>query len=50
MNQNIFNEMLKLIAQYDWAVETQIPEYNGLTKEEATKIRNGLVNLTKEIA
>ena len=46
-----YNEMLKLIAQYDWAVEGfPAPEGTKLTREEATEIRNGLVKLAGEIA
>ena len=46
-----FEEMMKLIAQYDWAVEGfPAPEGVLLSREDAVTIRNGLVTLTKEIA
>ena len=44
-----FQELMRLIAQYDWAVETSIDRYNGVTKSTAVSIRNGLVKLTKEL-
>lgn len=48
--KTIFEEMMLLIARYDWAVEgAPRPEGVELTREDATSIRNGLVNLTKEL-
>jgi hypothetical protein len=47
----VFNELLKLIAQYDWATEgAPRPQGVTLSREEATTIRNGLVKLAGEIA
>lgn len=47
----IFEEMMLLIAKYDWATEGfPSPADNKLSREDAIKIRNSLVNLTKEIA
>ena len=48
---NKYNEMLKPIAEYDWAVEGfPAPAGTELTREEATEIRKGLVKLAGEIA
>jgi len=45
-----FKEMLKLIAQYDWATEGATPpEDNTLSREVAVGIRNGLVKLAGEL-
>jgi hypothetical protein len=47
---NTWNEMMMLIAKYDWAVEGfPAPAGEKLSREEATNIRNGLVKLTKEL-
>ncbi len=50
MNSEIWNEMMELIAKYDWAVEGFMPPVGmKVSKENAVTIRNALVNLTKEI-
>ena len=46
----IFQELMRLISQYDWAVEgAPVPEGVMLTRYEATQVRNGLVKLVGEI-
>lgn len=41
-----WNEVMKLIAQYDWAVEGfPAPEGTELTREEAVEVRNALVKV-----
>jgi hypothetical protein len=45
-----FNEMLKLIARYDWAVEGfPAPADMDISQQTGINIRNGLVNLAKEL-
>lgn len=47
---NIFIEINRLIAQYDWAVEGfSSPEGTAVSRTEAVKIRNGLVKLSAEL-
>lgn len=46
----VFEEMMYLIAQYDWAVEGAPPPLGvTLSRNDAKRIREGLVNLTKEL-
>lgn len=48
--KTIFEEMMYLIAQYDWAVEgASRPEGVAISRDDAVTIRNGLVKLTKEL-
>jgi len=50
-NRSIWNELMELIAKYDWAVEGFSPPADCmLTRSEAVKIREGLVKLTGELA
>jgi hypothetical protein len=45
-----FREMLQLIAKYDWATEgAPPPQDNTLSRQGAIAIRNGLVQLAKEL-
>lgn len=45
-----WDELMYLIAQYDWAVEGMpCPPYRGLTTEQGVQIRNNLVALAKEM-
>ena len=46
-----WNEIMRLIAQYDWAVEGfPAPAGVTLSREDATEIRNGLVGLARQFA
>lgn len=48
--RTIFLEMLELIAKYDWATEGfPAPEGNELSREDAVKIRNKLVEATRDL-
>ena len=45
----VWRELNKMIAQYDWAVEGYpAPASNDLTREQAVELRNSLVKLAGE--
>lgn len=45
-----FQEVMRLIAQYDWAVEgAPIPDGVSLTRQEATDVRNALVKMVRDV-
>lgn len=44
-----FQEIMTLVAKYDWAVEGgDMPEDSKLTREEAATLRTKLLGLLKE--
>lgn len=46
---NVWQEQLKLVAQYDWAVEGGTPpEGNTLTREEARLVRESILKGMRE--
>ena len=51
VDRSVFMEMLKLIAQYDWAREGgSKPPEQEINREQGKKIRDGLVKLTQELS
>lgn len=47
-NIQVWRELMALVSKYDWSVETDLQEHDGIIRKIAQELRNKLITLSKE--